>query len=107
MFVFHGQRRKKAFSATLQKRRRLLRQRRQARMRAVVSNGTRPQVKGEILRTAKRIPQRLYIASEMITFRVVERDILFCRRMQVQREGFAVRQRQLPDAADAFRLRAE
>ena len=27
--------------------------------------------------------------------------------MQVQREGFTVRQRQLPDAADAFRLRAE
>ena len=43
----------------------------------------------------------------MITFRVVERDILFHRCMQIQREGFAVRQRQLPDAADAFRLRAE
>ena len=68
---------KKTFSTTLQERRRLLRQRRQARVRAVVSNGTRPQVKGEILRTAKRIPQRLDIAREAVTFRVVERDVLF------------------------------
>ena len=59
------------------------------------------------MRTSKRIQQRLYIASEMITFRVIERDILFCRCMQIQRKGFAVWQCQLPDAADAFRLRAE
>lgn len=107
MFVLHGQRRKKAFSTTLQKRRRLLRQRRQTRVRDVASNGTRPQVEGEILRTVKRISQRLYMARETVTFRVVEGNVLFRRCMQVQREGFAVRQRQLSDAADAFRLRAE